>query len=128
MNLQSLPRIAIWGKLEGKSIIICSNFIHQKIDTFQQINNFNRINSTVAFDLNVRDVLIYMETMLFIQEDIGIIIFLFDGGRFIQAKILSLSYYEPIYRFSKNNWQIASMSIFGVVSDFGIILIDENQY
>ena len=128
MNLQSLPRIAIWGKLEGKSIIICSNFIHQKIDTFQQINNFNRINSTVAFDLNVRDVLIYMETMLVIQEDIGIIIFLFDGGRFIQAKILSLSYYEPIYRFSKNNWQIASMSIFGVVSDFGIILIEFSDF
>ena len=123
MNLQSLPRIAIWGKLEGKSIIICSNFIHQHLNPFQQISNFNRINSTNTYDLNATDVLIYMETMLVIQEDVGIIIFLYQNRKFIQIKILSLSYYQPIYRFSKNNWQLASMTNFGVVSDYGIILI-----
>ena len=124
MKFTVISYIIFWGTLYGKHSIFSCSFDLSKLVVKQQINQFLEYKSLTPFYLDILDLDIYLNKLIILQKDLGLVIFQESNVFYIENSVISLKSYGRPINLSNSNNQFTSLLYFGVVMDSCIIVFE----
>ena len=123
MFIEASSLLTFWGKLNDTDIIFIYKINTNYINLLYQITSCNILNSTQTHDLDILDLFLYQNQVYVLDKNFGLVVYQYYEN-VISNKIIPLIHDGQFIRFSKINYQAASLTDFAIVMDTGIVVIN----